>query len=219
MRMRRKPWARPELAACPFFVDRPEEWKGRWKEFFPRRQTVYLELGCGKGFFLAAAAAENPGVNYIGIDINSDVLGVARRKIVQSYEAAGRPVDNLALLSHDIGRIDLMMDENDRVERIYIHFCNPWPKARHQKRRLTHPGMLARYAAFLPVGGEVYFKTDDVDLFAASLGYFRETGYEILLRRDDLPADNEWDAYPTEHENMFRKEEKPIHFLIARRAR
>ncbi len=53
MRIRRKPWARPELAACPFCIDDPENHIGHWHELFPKRQPLHLELGCGKGGFMA----------------------------------------------------------------------------------------------------------------------------------------------------------------------
>lgn len=80
MRMRRKPWARPELAACPFFVDHPQENRNSWKQWFAKEQPLHLELGCGKGMFTAQLAASHPEINYIGVDIKSEVLAVARRE-------------------------------------------------------------------------------------------------------------------------------------------
>ena len=134
MRMRTKPWARPELDACPYYVKEPREWKGKWHSWFPKKQPLHVELGCGKGTFTAELAFQNPAINYLAIDISSDVLGVARRNVQKRYDEGGREVDNLALLIHDIERILLMMDENDGVQRLYINFCNPWPKGKHQKR-------------------------------------------------------------------------------------
>lgn len=78
MRMRKKPWARPELEGCDFFVINPKEYKGKWKEFFGNDKPIYLELGCGKGTFMAVHASENPDINYIAIDIKDEVLGLAK---------------------------------------------------------------------------------------------------------------------------------------------
>lgn len=81
MRMRKKDWARPELAACSYYTDQPETLKGHWQEHFARKQPLHLDLGCGKCTFLAELAFRHPEINYIGIDQSPDVLGVARRNI------------------------------------------------------------------------------------------------------------------------------------------
>ena len=86
MRMRFKRWAGPELDACPFFIRHPEQYLGKWHSLFAREQPVDLELGCGKGFFLAGAAPWNPQTNYIGIDIKDAVLGPAKRYIERAYQ-------------------------------------------------------------------------------------------------------------------------------------
>ncbi|HBN81287.1 MAG TPA: tRNA (guanosine(46)-N7)-methyltransferase TrmB, partial [Ruminococcaceae bacterium] len=115
----------------------------------------------------------SPRINFLGVDLSRDVLGVARRNIEKAYAAQNRPVDNIALAAHNIEQILLMMDRNDAVERIYINFCNPWPKEKHHKRRLTHPRQLRSYQELLAPGGEIHFKTDDDDLYRATLRYFR----------------------------------------------
>ena len=86
MRMRKKAWARPELAHCPYFISSPEEWKGRWGEWFAEKHPIHLELGCGKGVFLAQLAPLHPEINYIGVDQSPDVLGVARRNLEKAYK-------------------------------------------------------------------------------------------------------------------------------------
>ena len=219
MRMRTKPWARPELAVCSYFVKDPQEYKGKWKERFPKKQPLQLELGCGKGTFMAELALQNPKVNYLAIDINSDVLGVARRNIESAFSAANRSVQNIALMSFDIERILLMMDENDAVERIYINFCNPWPKGKHHKKRLTHTRQLEKYKTILADGGEIFFKTDDEDLYSATLRYLAASGYEVIYQTTDLHAQqSEMNAnnIMTEHEEMFAEQGIPIKALIAR---
>ena len=81
--MRRKPWARPELAECDFFVDEPKLNRGKWAQCFKKQQPLHLELGCGKGSFIGKIAYDHPDINYIGVDIKSEVLAVGRRNIVK----------------------------------------------------------------------------------------------------------------------------------------
>lgn len=219
MRMRFKPYARAELLACPFHAHAPLEERGHWRERFARpEQPLHLELGCGKGGFLAAVASAHPENNYMGIDITDKVLVLAKRKIEAAYAEKGLAPDNVAILSLDIERIANALAPEDTVERIYINFCNPWNrKASHKKHRLTHTRQLAAYRAFLRDGGEVYFKTDDDGLFADSLAYFPEAGYEILWQTRDLHADEPAWNIRTEHEAMFTAEGIPTKALIARK--
>ena len=165
MRMRHKKWSMPELLGSGYYVEEPEALRGKWKEAFARSQPLHLELGCGKGVFTAAIAASHPEINYLAIDISPDVLGVAKRNIDKEMEAAGRRPENILLAIYDIERIDKILAPGDQVDRIYINFCNPWPKAKHHKRRLTHPRQLKLYQAFLKPGASVYFKTDDDGLY------------------------------------------------------
>ena len=108
-----------------------------------------------------------------------------------------------------------MLSPDDRIERIYINFCNPWPKARHKKRRLTYPKQLHLYKAFLVKGGEIRFKTDDKELFYDSLSYLEETGFSVIFRTEDLHHSVVSDNIETEHEKMFTEMGKPIYYCVA----
>lgn len=214
MRIRTKKWARPELAACPFYVGAPEEAAGRWGEFFPKRQPLHLDLGCGKCTFLAALALREQGVNFIGVDISLDILGVAKRSIEAVF--GERPVENVALLSHNIERLDTLFAPEEKAERIYINFCNPWPKAGDHKRRLTHTRQLETYKKILAPGGELWFKTDNDDLYLATQRYLRDAGFEILHKTADLHAENAPGNIESEHERMFTREGIRTKAIIAR---
>ncbi|MDO5601717.1 MAG: tRNA (guanosine(46)-N7)-methyltransferase TrmB [Oscillospiraceae bacterium] len=216
MRMRRKPYARPELAACSFFAGRPAEFLGRWRESFPNPDAPFeIELGCGKGGFISKLASQNPDKNFLGIDIKSEVLVLAKRKVEAAYAQAGLAINNIRLMSQDIERIGDILDERDPVDCIYINFCNPWSKSGHQKRRLTHTRQLIKYRSFLKAGGEIRFKTDDDGLFEDSLRYFDLAGFSISYLTRDLHADApDWNI-ETEHEQMFSQEGIPIKALIA----
>ncbi len=203
MRMRRKPWARPELAACSYFINNPKENKGKWKECFKNNNPIHLELGAGKGVFIADLAVKHPEINYIAIDIKSDVLGYARRNIEKSYEETEQNVENVLLTAYNIEQILDVFSEDDQIERIYINFCNPWPKAKHNKRRLTHTKQLELYKKFLKPNGEIFFKTDDDELYIATQRYLKETGFEIIYKTEDLHSDLSEENILTEHEIMF----------------
>lgn len=216
MRMRTKHWAAPELDACPYFYRKPEQYFGRWLSLFARQQPVYLELGCGKGYFLAGAAPLHPQINYLGIDLKDAVLGPARRNIEQAFREAGRPVDNVVLTALNIEQIQFSMGPQDRADRIYINFCNPWPRKKHQKRRLTHPRQLRHYRQILVPGGELHFKTDDDGLYADTVDYLESCGFRIFFRTEDLYADLPEDNIQTEHEKMFLQQGIKIKALAAR---
>ncbi len=218
MRIRYKKWARPELEACKFYINEPEKLKGKWRENFKNpNQPFYLELGCGKGQFMAKLAIENLDVNYLAIDLVDAMLGLAKRNIEQAYIDNNIEPNNILITRFDIERILLILDKEDKVDRIYINFCNPWPRGKHRKKRLTHSIQLEKYKQFLAKNGEIYFKTDDDDLFLASLGYLEESGFEIIKKTYDLHQEPIFERnIETEHEQMFSKQGIKIKALIAK---
>ncbi len=175
-----------------------------------------LELGCGKGGFIAELASRTPERNFIAVDIKSEVLVLAKRKSEAAFAAAGRPVDNLFIMSQEIECIPDMLSPEDRIERLYINFCNPCPKKRSWKHRLTHTRQLEKYKTFLVPGADLHFRTDDDMLFDATLGYLAEAGLAIVEQTRDLPLDHPADAIVTEHEKMFRDLGIPIKYLHAK---
>lgn len=217
MRIRKKKWAQPELDVCPYYIPRPCELKGKWDMLFPNPDApVYLELGCGKGWFAAQFALMHPEINFIAMDIKSDMLGVARRTIEKTFEGSGRnPADNLRIMSQNIEMLSTAEMDEGSIDRIYINFCNPWPKKGHKKRRLTHTRQLMQYRPILKDGCEIHFKTDDDELFEESLEYFAEAGFEIKYITRDLHNSGYEYNIMTEHEKMFSEEGKNIKFLIA----
>ena len=218
MRIRYKKWARPELEASKFYIDNPEEQKGKWKTFFKNpNQPLHLELGCGKGNFISEIASENLDINYIAIDLVDAMLGLAKRNIENTYKEKNLEISNVVITRFDIARILLIMEEKDEVERIYINFCNPWPRGKHRKKRLTHSIQLEKYKNFLVKNGEIYFKTDDDDLFESSLRYFDESGFKIVKKTYDLHEEPIFEKnIETEHEKMFSEQGIKIKAVIAK---
>lgn len=208
MRLRKKRWARPEMEQNPLCIINPQEYKGKWKDVFKNDNEIYLELGCGRGDFVTNIALKYPEKNYIAIDLKDEVIAIALRKITASE------VTNVRITPLQIAFINDVFDENE-IGRIYINFCNPWPKERHKKRRLTHTKFLTKYKEFLKPKSQIWFKTDDNGLFVESLDYFKECGFEIKFITYDLHKSDFNKNIQTEYETKFVNLGIKIKFLIA----
>lgn len=218
MRIRFKPWARPELEASKFYIDNPQDYKNKWKTLYQNEGKFHIELGCGKGSFISRLAVQNKEINYLAVDLVDAMLGLAKRNIEQIYKEENQNIDNVYITRFDIERIFMMLGNEDKVERIYINFCNPWPRGKHHKKRLTHTRQLEKYKEFLTDEGEVYFKTDDDSLFKDSLIYFKQTGFKIIKETYDLENEEDfWNNIETEHEKMFKEQDIKIKALIAKK--
>ena len=142
------------------------------------------------------------------------MLGVSKRNIEVAYE--NKIPENLYLIRANVEKIADVFDKNDKIERIYINFCNPWPKKKHNKRRLTHIRQLNLYKSFLIENGEIYFKTDSDELFEATLDYLKEANFEIVSKTNNLEKEPIFGKnIITEHEKMFLDNGINIKALIA----
>ncbi len=215
MRIRTKPWVHGELAACSFFVADPAQYRGKWRDSFAKKYPLHIELGCGKGGFLSKISADNPEINYLGVDIKSEMLGLAKRKIEAEFATRDKTEYNVKIMSHDIERIFLMLAPQDEIKRIYINFCNPWPKPRQHKKRLTHTRQLVKYNEFVADGCELHFKTDDDDLFYDTLSYIEQAGLTLKYKNDDISKTPIIGNIETEHEKMYLSRGKTIKHLVA----
>ena len=238
MRIRFKPWAREELEQALFYIDNPQEYKNKWKNVFKNDNKIYLELGCGKGNFIAKLSKinEKNNINFIAIDLVDSMLGIAKRNIeleygirtsidkeqIENIKEKQKIINNVILTRYDISRISEIFENKDNIQRIYINFCNPWPRGKYHKKRLTHERQLMQYKEFLNKGGEIFFKTDDDYLFEDSIKYFERSGFNIEKKTYDLKKEEKfWNGeenIKTEHEKMFEKEEIKIKALIAKNA-
>ena len=212
MRLRRKPWIDTAiLDYADFVTPLGGDWTrfaGAWTETFGRTAPLHVEIGVGKGDFLTELAARNPNVNYVGLEAQQGVLYFAARK------AAARELPNVRLLIFDAAHLTELFDSGE-VDRIYLNFSDPWPKARHAKRRLTSEVFLARYAAVLKEGGAIHFKTDNAGLFAYSLETMEREGWLLSHVTHDLHALAEPDNIMTEYERKFSARGAKIGRLVA----
>lgn len=202
MRLRRKPWIDTAIHDFDDFVtakdvELGEEMQGKWRSLFPDPAApLYAELGTGKGDFITAMAAREPGINFIGIELQQDVLYMAAKKVREAE------LKNVRLLVFDINKIETIFAPGE-LDRLFVNFCDPWPKKRHAKRRLTSTLFLERYKKILKSGGELHFKTDNRPLFDFSLGEFETAGLEVRDVSFDLHAENRPDNIETEYERRF----------------
>ena len=142
------------------------------------------------------------------------MLGLSKRNIEKSYNY--ETPKNLYLIRANVEQLYNVFDDNDGIDRIYINFCNPWPKKKHNKKRLTHPRQLETYKLFLLNNGEIYFKTDSDELFEASKEYLKSCSFDIISETYDLHSNDIFgNNIQTEHEKMFSEIGIKIKALIA----
>lgn len=210
MRLRRKPWIDEAIHEYDevVFTEPQTERKGFWRDTYKfDTRPFHVELGTGKGKFITGMAETHKDVNFLGLEVQIGVLYYAAQKL---SEAGG---DNGKVMLFDIAEIENIFAEGE-VDRFYINFCDPWPKARHAKRRLTYRSFLDRYAKLLGNKGEIHFKTDNKDLFHFSLEEFENCGWTLKnvtfdLHKTDLPNCR------TEYEEKFSAKGNPIFRLEA----
>ena len=199
MRLRRKPWIDEAIKEYGSFVRlvHCEQWKGKWRSLFPDPQApLWVELGTGKGNFISQMALLHPEINFIGIEAQQDVLFAAAKKVSEMN------LTNVRLLTFDINHIENIFAP-DEVDRFYVNFCDPWPKARHAKRRLTHTSFLEKYRSLLKSGGKLFFKTDNRPLFDFSLEQFELANLAVEALSFDLHSSGMTDNIMTEYERKF----------------
>ena len=207
MRLRKKPHTDEKLQNFADFVTRGDV------EPIQKDSTreLHVELGTGKGEFITQIAERYPQINFIGLEVEATCVLAAARKVRE------KNLSNVRLIVFDVENITEIFSEHE-VDRLYINFCDPWPKKRHAKRRLTNEKFLERYKKILKVGGEIYFKTDNRGLFDYSLEQFALTGFEVRDVTFDLHANEPPENIRTEYENKFSEQGVPINFCIARAA-
>ena len=207
--MRKKKHGAERIAACAELLTvKPEAPMVDPNICFDAPRTLALEIGCGKGSFACGMAAAHPEYNFIAMERVPDVACLALEKAER--EAADRP-DNLRFLIGNAENLTEWLPPHS-VDCLYLNFSDPWPKAGHKKRRLTHRLFLERYQTVLKKGGVLRFKTDNVGLFDFSLEEFEAMGLETCdLTRDLHNSPLNEGNIMTEYERNFSEKGFPIH--------
>lgn len=208
MRMRKKPNLIPRMErASAVQIETPESYQGNWRASFPQYDELHLELGCGKGRFTADTAELNPNVFLVAVEKVRDAM------VVGMERATERGLTNVRFVDMDVAQINEVFAPNE-VNRIYLNFCDPWPKSRDAKHRLTAPGFLRKYASVLPINGQIHFKTDNLPLFQWSLEQFQKEGWTLTEVSNDL-HENGICGVMTDYEAKFHEQGIKINRLVA----
>ena len=202
MRTKYKQWAvdyvdeHPEIALAKFDIN---------DKFFQEKPVIF-EVGSGKGDFIAAISLAHPEYNYLAIERVKTVAGIMCKKLVEQGNQNVRVFPwNVELLFEEI--------KEGFVHSIYVNHADPWPKARHEKRRLTFITFLEQYYRILRKGGRLYFKTDNDGLYEYTKEEIKLTKFKIVSDEENYQFDSETD-FITEYENKFRSVGKSIHRII-----
>lgn len=196
------------LAAHPnFVISDPTLWKGKWNELFENDHPIHIEIGMGKGQFITGMAKAHPEINYIGVEMQVSVVSIALDKLIE------QPLPNLKLLHVDGSALTEYFADSE-VDQIYLNFSDPWPKKRHEKRRLTYKTFLAVDEQILRPNGEIHFKTDNQGLFDNSASFSQ---YGMILKQVwlDLHQSQFEGNIMTEYEEKFSSKGQRIYRVEA----
>ncbi len=206
MRLKNKPWAHPFIDDHPDLVINEAEFQRQLKTI---HTPVYLEIGSGKGQFLITMGTAHPQNAYYGVERVLVPIAISGRKLLE------KDIPNVRFVHADITFI-LGEIEDGRFDGIYLNFSDPWPKKRHEKRRLTSDDYLVQYERILKPGGCLVMKTDNRDFFEYSVKNFLKHRYNIVSSDRDYRFDETDDAM-SEYEAAFRALGQPIYRLKIRK--
>lgn len=181
--------------------------KGKWNALFGNDNPIFVEIGCGKGQFINAQAAEHPAVNFIGIEGQENVI---LRALEKSGQAQTKNVLYIGKFVNDITEIFI----EGELSGIFLNFSDPWPKERHARRRLTHLARLRSCFKALKADGIIQIKTDNEALFEFTLQQIEEGGFRIEEITRDLHA-SAFTAkdITTEYEDKFSSQGENINYV------
>ena len=190
------------LDNCSFLLSNPKEYKGKFKELFNNDNPIYLEIGMGKGQFIYQNAKKYKDINFIGIERFDSIMAKAILKMEK--------LDNLILIKYDANLIDDLFDHE--IDKIYINFSDPWPKNRHENRRLTSKLFLEKYKNIFKDKERIEVRTDNRDFFLYSVESLGDMGY---LLNDVSFNYQSPDLIMTEYESKFRGKGANIYHFFA----
>lgn len=204
MRLKNIKEAKEKIQKSPYIIINPEEFKGKFKQIFNNENPIHLEIGMGKGDFIIQMAQKYPDINFIGVEKFDSVILRATQKL-ENIE-----LNNLKLIRFDATDIQNIFDKE--IDTIYLNFSDPWPKNRHEDRRLTSKKFLEKYDNIFKAKKHIIQKTDNRHLFEYSLKSFTDYNYKIKTISLDLHKD-EIDNVETEYEKKFVSLGYPIYMV------
>lgn len=206
MRLRNIKNAKEIVSNSPYVITPTKELMGKFKEIFNNNNPIYLEIGMGKGDFLIRMAEDNPKINFIGIEKYESVMVRAIQKL------ENKELPNLKLIRTDADIVNFIFKHE--ISLLFLNFSDPWPKTRHERRRLTSEIFLKRYDDIFIDNPKIIQKTDNIGLFAFSLSSLSKYGY--TLEKVSLDLENEEiPNVETEYEKKFKSKGVKINYLEA----
>ena len=209
MRLRNKPGAMDTINAHPqYILTDGSQWKGKWQERFEKNQPIHIEVGSGKGQFIVGMAKAHPEINYISIELQTNAMISVLEKQMEEK------LPNLQLLLVNGADLTDFFAEGE-VTQVYLNFSDPWPKKKHEKRRLTFKTFLETYETISIPNAELHFKTDNQGLFEYSLASLSQYGMTLKQVWLDLHQSDFEGNVMTEYEEKFSAKGQPIYRLEA----
>ena len=208
MRLRNVKGASEIIENSPFVIKNYKDYKGKYKTLFNNNNPIHIEIGMGKGNFIIGMAKKYPNINFIGIEKFDSV-------IVRAIEKIDEEIPNLKLIRMDATEIEEVFDKE--VDTIYLNFSDPWPKNRHEDRRLTSLKFLKRYDNVFKGEKTIIMKTDNRKLFEFSLIEFNNYNYKFEEISLNLYDDDIKDNVQTEYERRFHNLGFPIYKVIVKK--
>ncbi|HIU39872.1 MAG TPA: tRNA (guanosine(46)-N7)-methyltransferase TrmB [Candidatus Aphodocola excrementigallinarum] len=185
-----------------YLIKDPKLYKGKYNKLFGNDNPIDIEIGMGKGDFIIGMAMQNPNVNYIGIEMYDSVIVRAVQKLENKI------IPNLRLIRMDANLIDEVFEKE--INTIYLNFSDPWPKKRHEKRRLTSHEFLKKYDNLFKGEKKIFQKTDNLGLFAFSIESLSTYGYTLKNVTLDLYNNMIENNVQTEYEKKFESKNVKI---------
>lgn len=185
-------------------ISEPEKHKGNWNKLFGNDNPIHLEIGMGKGKFIIEKAKREPNVNFIGCELVQSIIYKAAKSV--------KDVPNLLMINYDALKLGEVFDKGE-IGKIYLNFSDPWPKSRHEKRRLTSDSFLNVYREIKASDGVIEFKTDNRGLFEYSVMSLNNNGFEFLDISFDFHNDGRENIVTTEYEDRFSAKGNVIYFI------
>ena len=208
MRMKNKKWSIPFLNEHKEIALYEVSYDNELLKDFINHQPLYLEIGTGKGDFILNMAKNNPDAHFIGIEKSITCLAITAKKIVNE------DIKNVLLIADDVNKVFAYLPQGS-IDKLFLNFSDPWPKKRHEKRRLTYKTFLDEYKTILKSNGEIIMKTDNIDLFNYSIESFTSNGF--ILKQINFDYDGlDTNDVMTEYERFFRDEGTKINKLVAK---
>ncbi|MCI6358206.1 MAG: tRNA (guanosine(46)-N7)-methyltransferase TrmB [Erysipelotrichaceae bacterium] len=206
--MKNKKWSIPFLNEHKEIVLYEVSYDNELLKDFINHQPLYLEIGTGKGDFILNMAKNNPNTHFIGIEKSITCLAITAKKIVNE------DIKNVLLIADDVSKVFAYLPQGS-IDKLFLNFSDPWPKKRHEKRRLTYKTFLDEYKKILKSNGEIIMKTDNIDLFNYSIESFTSNGF--ILEQVNFDYDGlDTNDVMTEYERFFRDEGTKINKLVAK---